>query len=32
MLTDALGKRIQIVGNRLCVTNIERIKNGIDGE
>ena len=29
-LTDALGKRIQLVGDDLFVTNTERIKRGID--
>ncbi len=30
MLTDALGKRVQIVGDDLFVTNIERIRKGIE--
>ncbi|NLH00960.1 MAG: phosphopyruvate hydratase [Clostridiales bacterium] len=30
MLTDALGKRIQIVGDDLFVTNSERLKKGIE--
>ena len=30
MLTDALGHRIQIVGDDLFVTNSERLKKGID--
>ncbi len=29
-LTDALGKRVQIVGDDLFVTNIERLQRGID--
>jgi enolase len=29
LLTDALGKRIQIVGDDLFVTNVERLKRGI---
>ena len=29
MLTDALGKRIQLVGDDLFVTNVERLKKGI---
>ena len=30
MMTDALGKKIQIVGDDLFVTNRERLKKGID--
>lgn len=30
MLTDALGKRIQIVGDDLFVTNVNRLKKGIE--
>ena len=30
LLTDALGKKIQIVGDDLFVTNVERLKKGID--
>lgn len=30
MLTDALGSRVQLVGDDLFVTNTERIKRGID--
>ncbi len=30
MLTDALGKQIQLVGDDLFVTNTERLKKGID--
>ncbi|MCC8080319.1 MAG: phosphopyruvate hydratase [Oscillospiraceae bacterium] len=30
MLTDALGKKIQLVGDDLFVTNTERIKKGIE--
>ncbi|MBE6914832.1 MAG: phosphopyruvate hydratase [Ruminococcaceae bacterium] len=30
MLTDALGKRIQLVGDDLFVTNTERLKKGIE--
>ena len=30
MLTDALGNRIQLVGDDLFVTNTERLKKGID--
>lgn len=30
MLTDALGKKIQLVGDDLFVTNTERLKKGID--
>lgn len=30
MLTDALGNRIQLVGDDLFVTNVERIKKGIE--
>ena len=30
LLTDALGNRIQIVGDDLFVTNVERIKTGIE--
>ena len=30
MMTDALGKKIQIVGDDLFVTNTERLKKGID--
>ncbi len=29
MLTDALGKRIQLVGDDLFVTNVERLRKGI---
>jgi enolase len=31
MMTDALGRRIQIVGDDLFVTNTERLSRGIDG-
>ena len=30
MLTEALGKKIQIVGDDLFVTNVDRLKRGID--
>ena len=30
MLTDALGSRVQLVGDDLFVTNVERIKKGIE--
>ena len=30
MLTDTLGKKIQLVGDDLFVTNVERLKKGID--
>ncbi len=30
MLTDALGKKVQIVGDDLFVTNVSRIKKGIE--
>ncbi len=30
-LTDELGSRVQIVGDDLFVTNVERIQRGIDG-
>ena len=30
LLTDALGKRVQIVGDDLFVTNTERLRRGID--
>jgi enolase len=30
-LTDELGERVQIVGDDLFVTNVERIQRGIDG-
>jgi len=30
LLTDALGKRVQIVGDDLFVTNVERVKKGIE--
>jgi enolase len=30
MLTDALGKRIQLVGDDLFVTNVSRLKKGIE--
>jgi enolase len=30
MLTDAVGKRIQLVGDDLFVTNVKRLKEGID--
>jgi enolase len=30
MLTDAVGKKIQLVGDDLFVTNSERLKRGID--
>ncbi len=30
MLTDALGKKIQLVGDDLFVTNVERLKKGIE--
>jgi hypothetical protein len=30
LLTDALGKKIQIVGDDLFVTNVKRIKKGIE--
>ena len=29
-LTDALGDRIQLVGDDLFVTNVERLERGID--
>ena len=29
-LTDALGKKVQLVGDDLFVTNVERLKQGID--
>ena len=29
MLTDALGERVQLVGDDLFVTNVERVKKGI---
>jgi len=32
MLTDALGKKVQLVGDDLFVTNTERLKKGIDME
>jgi enolase len=31
LMTDKLGKKIQIVGDDLFVTNVERLKRGIDG-
>ena len=31
LLTDKVGKKIQIVGDDLFVTNVERLKRGIDG-
>ncbi len=30
MLSDALGKKVQLVGDDLFVTNVERLKRGID--
>lgn len=30
MLTDSLGKKVQLVGDDLFVTNVERLKKGID--
>ena len=30
MLTDALGKRVQLVGDDLFVTNVKRVKMGIE--
>ena len=30
MLTDAVGDKIQLVGDDLFVTNTERLKRGID--
>ncbi|MDB4941372.1 MAG: Enolase [Labilithrix sp.] len=30
LLTDTLGKRVQLVGDDLFVTNVERLKQGID--
>jgi enolase len=30
LLTDALGSRVQLVGDDLFVTNVERVKKGID--
>lgn len=30
LLTDALGKKIQLVGDDLFVTNVERLQKGID--
>lgn len=30
MLTDALGKKVQLVGDDLFVTNVERLQQGID--
>lgn len=30
MLTDALGKKVQLVGDDLFVTNVERLEQGID--
>jgi enolase len=30
MLTDALGKRVQLVGDDLFVTNVQRVKKGIE--
>lgn len=32
LLTDELGNRIQLVGDDLFVTNIERLQRGIEGE
>ncbi|MCL2724998.1 MAG: phosphopyruvate hydratase [Polyangiaceae bacterium] len=31
LLTDKLGKKVQLVGDDLFVTNVERLKRGIDG-
>jgi enolase len=31
LLTDKLGKKIQLVGDDLFVTNVERLKRGIEG-
>ncbi len=31
LLTDKLGKRMQLVGDDLFVTNVERLKKGIEG-
>ena len=31
LLTDALGKKVQLVGDDLFVTNTERLQRGIDG-
>src|SRR5262249_51819661 len=31
LLTDKLGKKLQLVGDDLFVTNVERLKRGIDG-
>jgi enolase len=31
LLTDKLGKRLQLVGDDLFVTNVERLKRGIEG-
>jgi enolase len=31
LLTDTLGKKIQLVGDDLFVTNVERLQKGIDG-
>ncbi len=31
LLTDKIGKKVQIVGDDLFVTNVERLKRGIDG-
>ncbi len=29
-LTDAIGKKVQLVGDDLFVTNVKRLKQGID--
>ncbi|MCL2777616.1 MAG: phosphopyruvate hydratase [Polyangiaceae bacterium] len=31
LLTDTIGKKVQLVGDDLFVTNVERLKRGIDG-
>jgi enolase len=31
LLTDRLGKKVQIVGDDLFVTNVERLRRGVDG-
>ena len=31
LLTDKIGKKVQLVGDDLFVTNVERLKRGIDG-
>ena len=31
LITDKLGKKIQLVGDDLFVTNVERLQKGIDG-